>query len=64
MMQRWTALGQYLIVKYNDQVVRPEKDGRFLLTPDSLGQRPVRPGFNDAYKRTIIRETGNKYLMP
>ena len=30
----------------------------------SLGQRPVRPGFNDAYKRTIIRETGNKYLMP
>ena len=51
-------------MKYNDQVVRPEKDGRFLLTPDSLGQRPVRPGFNDAYKRTIIRETGNKYLMP
>lgn len=64
MMERWTKLGQYLIVKYNDQTVKPEKDGKFELTPDGLGARPARPGFGESYKRTIIRETGDKYLVP
>ena len=64
MMKRWKDLGEYLIVKYNDQAVKPEKDGRFELTPDSLGKAPARPGFPDAYKEVIIRETGDKYLVP
>lgn len=64
MMNRWTKLGQYLIVKYNDQTVKPEKDGKFELTSDGLGAPPARPGFNEQYKETIIRETGDKYLMP
>lgn len=64
MMSRWKQLGQYLIVKYNDQVVKPEKDGKFLRTPDGLGVAPVRPGFSDEYKQVIIRETGDKYLQP
>ena len=64
MMDRWIKLGQYLIVKYNDQTVKPEKDGKFELTPDGLGARPVRPGFNDSYKQTIVKETGDKYLIP
>lgn len=64
MMNRWKRLGEYLIVKYNDQVVKPERDGKFLLTPDGLGASPERPGFSGAYKRSIIEETGDKYLMP
>lgn len=64
MMKRWTNLGQYLIVKYNDQAVKPEKDGKFLRTPDGLGEAPARPGFNDAYKEVIIKETGDRYLQP
>lgn len=64
MMARWMKLGQYLIVKYNDQTIKPEKDGKFLRTPDGLGQPPVRPGFSDEYKRVIIKETGEKYLQP
>ena len=64
MMDRWIKLGQYLIVKYNDQTVKPEKDGKFELTPDGLGARPVRPGFNESYKQTIVKETGDKYLIP
>ncbi|MCI7050259.1 MAG: C69 family dipeptidase [Bacteroidales bacterium] len=64
MMERWTRLGQYLIVKYNDQTVKPEKDGQFERTPEGLGARPARPGFNDNYKEVIIRETGDKYLVP
>lgn len=64
MLSRWKTLGEYLIVKYNDQTVKPEKDGKFLRTPDGLGERPVRPGFNEQYKDIIIRETGDKYLIP
>lgn len=64
MLSRWKTLGEYLIVKYNDQTVKPEKDGKFLRTPDGLGERPVRPGFNEQYKDIIIRETGEKYLIP
>ncbi len=64
MLERWQKLGEYLIVKYNDQTIKPEKDGRFLLTPDGLGERPVRPGFSEKYKEILIRETGDKYLIP
>lgn len=64
MLSRWKTLGEYLIVKYNDQTVKPEKDGKFLRSPDGLGERPVRPGFNEQYKNIIIRETGDKYLIP
>lgn len=64
MMNHWMELGKYLIVKYNDQAVKPEKDGKFELTPDGIGVPPTRPGFNDSYKSTIIKETGDKYLVP
>ena len=63
MMNRWMQLGQYLIVKYNDQTIRPEKEGKFELTPDGLGARPERPGFSEQYKKTIIETTDNKYLV-
>ena len=64
MMERWRELGQYLIVKYNDMTIKPEEDGRFKRTPEGLGEHPVRPGFPEEYKHTIIRETGDKYLIP
>lgn len=57
-------LGEYLIVKFNDQAVKPEKDGKFELTPDGLGKAVERPGFNNSYREVIIKETGDKYLIP
>jgi len=64
MMQRWRKLGEYLIVKYNDQVVKPEENGKFQLTPDGLGAHPTRPGFTNSYRKAIIEATGDKYLVP
>ncbi len=64
MLSHWKQLGEYLIVKYNDQAVKPEKDGKFTLTPDGLGETPDRPGFSNEYKKIIIKTTGDKYLMP
>ena len=64
MLSHWKQLGEYLIVKYNDQAVKPEKDGKFTLTSDGLGETPDRPGFSNEYKKIIIKTTGDKYLMP
>ena len=64
MMNRWRKLGEYLVVKFNDQAVKPEKDGKFELTPDGLGKAVERPGFNESYKKRIIEETKDKYLIP
>lgn len=64
MLESWKNLGEYLIVKYNDQTVKPETDGQFDLTPDGLGARPARPGFSDSYKAVIVKETGDRYLVP
>jgi dipeptidase len=64
MLERWKQLGEYLIVKYNDQTVKPEKDGHFERTPDGLGAPPQRTGFSEKYKEILIRETGDKYLCP
>lgn len=64
MLARWKKLGEYLIVKYNDQTVKPEKDGKFELTPDGLGKAVERTGFNDSYKKIIVDQTGDKYLQP
>lgn len=64
MLARWKKLGEYLIVKYNDQTVKPEKNGKFELTPDGLGKAVERTGFNDSYKKVIVDQTGDKYLQP
>ncbi len=45
-------------------LIKPEKDGKFLRTKDGLGEAPVRPGFPEEYKKVIIEQTGDKYLIP
>lgn len=64
MMNRWKQLGEYLIVKFNDQSIKPEKDGKYEMTPDGLGKAVERPGFNENYREVITKETGDKYLIP
>ena len=65
MMRRWKQLGEYLIVKFNDQAVKVEdSDGNYKLTPDGLAVPPQRPGFPEAFKATIVRETGDRYRIP
>ncbi len=64
MLARWKELGEYLIIKFNDQVVKKEKDGHFELTEDGICVAPERPGFPEQYRRTIVRSTGSKYEYP
>lgn len=64
MLERWQQLAFYLIVKYNDMAVRPEVNGKFEVTPESLGARVKRTGFPEKYARKLIKETGDRYVQP
>ena len=65
MISRWQQLAFFLIVKYNDIVVKPtDENGSFLRTPDGNGARVVRPGYPDAYARDLLRQTGTKFRVP
>ena len=65
MIARWQKLAFFLIVKYNDMVVKPTDDnGTFLRNKYGGGERVKRPGLPDAYARELIRQTGCKFLVP
>ena len=64
MLARWIKLGEYLIVKYNDMVVKPEENGVFKRTPDGIGAPVKNVGYPDATRERIIKETGTKYQVP
>ena len=65
MIARWQKLAFFLIVKYNDMVVKPTDDnGTFLRNKYGGGERVKRPGLPDAYARELIKQTGGKFLVP
>lgn len=62
MISRWRQLATYLIVKYNDMVVKKENaDGSFMLSKHGIGERPVRPGYPEKYAKELIKQTGTKF---
>lgn len=57
MMQRWDRLARFLIVRYNDQVVRPAQDGT--ITPG----RYQTPGYDQLFIDAIGPATGSRYKL-
>ena len=58
MMQRWNQLAKYLIVKYNDQVVkRVGEDGKFT----RWGYETT--GYDQQFIDAIGKSTGNRYKL-
>lgn len=64
MLARWKQLATYLIVKYNDMAVKPEKDGKFLRTKTGIGVPVERPGYSNYSRKALIKQTGDKFLLP
>ena len=56
MMRRWDKLARLLIVKHNDQIMRPSKDGEII--PGRHTSPAYSPAFIDAVKAT----TGDRYI--
>ena len=64
MLTTWKALGERLIVEFNDMTIKPAKDGKYLRTKEGLPVRPKRVGYPDSYRKVIVDQTGDKYLLP
>ncbi|MBR1883027.1 MAG: C69 family dipeptidase [Muribaculaceae bacterium] len=64
MIARWNQLAEYLIVKYNDMVVRTEENGKFKRT--ETGFKPIieKPGIPFSTARRIAREAGDRLASP
>lgn len=64
MLDRWKQLATYLIVKYNDMIVKPDNNGVFSTTPEGIGVTVERPGYPESYRQRLVKETDDKYLEP
>ena len=61
----WKRLGEYLVVKYSDGVIRrTNPDGSF--QRNSIGQPAgvIRPGYPEDFLREYVKQTGDRYKMP
>jgi hypothetical protein len=65
MIARWQKLAFFLIVKFNDMAVKPtDANGTFERSPYGNGARVQRPGYPEQYARDLLKQTGDKYLVP
>ncbi|MDR1526937.1 MAG: C69 family dipeptidase [Dysgonamonadaceae bacterium] len=58
-LDEWKHLGEYLIVKYMDGVVKKEANGKFLDNPYGGPLYPNRPRMDENYLREIVKQTGD-----
>lgn len=61
--ETWKRLGEFLIVKYNDGVVKRMKNGKF--ERNSIGQPApvIRPGYPKDFLEEIAKTTGDRYKV-
>ncbi|MCW4127261.1 C69 family dipeptidase [Prevotella copri] len=65
MLARWNQLFEFLVVKYNDMIIKPtDKNGTFEKTPYGLGARPARPGYPEKFAKQLVKQSGDKFLVP
>ena len=65
MLARWNQLFEFMVVKYNDMIIKPtDMNGNFEKTPYGLGARPARPGYPEKYAKQLVKQSGDKFLVP
>ena len=65
MLTRWNQLFEFMVVKYNDMIIKPtDKNGTFKKTPYGLGATPVRPGYSEKFAKQLVKQSGDKFLVP
>ena len=58
MMKRWDKLARLLIVKHNDQVMRPSENGGI------VRGRHTSPAYSPAFIDAVKAQTGDRYVKP
>lgn len=62
-IKEWKKLGEYLMVKYMDGVIKKEENGKFKRNPYGGPAFPTRPGYSNEFYKKVIEQTGDKYKM-
>lgn len=62
-INRWKKLGEFLIVKYNDGVVKRVSNGQF--ERNNIGQPATvtRPGYPQEFLEEYVKQTGDRYKV-
>ena len=63
-LEEWIKFGEKVIVKYNDMVIKEEKNGKIQRGKSGLAGKIVRPGYPQEYLKRIVEQTGDKYIVP
>ena len=59
----WKKLGEFLIVRYNDGVVKPVKNGKIVRPATGNTAEVERPGYPDEFLKEIVKATGERYKV-
>jgi dipeptidase len=59
-MSRWKKLGEFLMVKYLDGNLHPEKDGEFIRNEHGYPANPKFPGYSEGYYREVVKDAGDR----
>ena len=62
-LSEWKKMGEYMMVKYVDGVVKKEENGEFKRNEHGEPASPNRPGYSNEHYRKVIEETGDKYKV-
>ena len=62
-LKKWKNMGEYMMVKYLDGVVKKEENGKFKRNEYGEPASPDRPGYPNEHYRKVIEETGDKYKV-
>ena len=62
-LDAWRSLGEFLVVKYSDGVIR-QTEGR-AFKRNAIGQAAdvIRPGYPKEWLEEYVRQTGERYLI-
>ena len=59
----WRNLSNFLLVKYLDGNIKQEKDSQFLENPYGYPVSPKQPGYPESYKKQVVDEDGERFLI-
>ena len=62
-LNQWKKMGEYMMVKYVDGVVKKEENGKFMRNAHGEPASPSRPGYPNEHYRKVIEQTGDKYKV-
>ena len=62
--QSWKELAEFLIVRYNDNVKKEVKDGKFVLNAYGRCNSFERPAYDKQFMEQVIKLTGDRYIYP